>query len=180
MSQGKPRDLRKEQQWRRWIGQWQSSGLSIRAFCEQHHLSQGSFYAWRRVLQQRDAAAGAFVPVQIVSEEPLPGCTYEVVLAGGLTLRAGRVGHACGARILAMVRPERIRIAATDEPAGDNTLNARIREATYLGQDLHLNLRLDGGQELSVVTQGRAAPRLVPGEEVVLTVDAADISLLPK
>ena len=106
--------------------------------------------------------------------------TATIINAGGLTLRAGLVGHACGARVLAMVRPERIRIAATDEPAGDNTLNARIREATYLGQDLHLNLRLDGGQELSVVTQGRAAPRLVPGEEVVLTVDAADISLLPK
>ena len=90
MSQGKPRDLRKEQQWRRWIGQWQSSGLSIRAFCEQHHLSQGSFYAWRRVIQLRDAAAGAFVPVQLVSDEPLPGCSYEVVLAGGLTLRVPR------------------------------------------------------------------------------------------
>ncbi len=32
MSQGKPRDTRKEQQWRRWIGQWQHSGLTIRAF----------------------------------------------------------------------------------------------------------------------------------------------------
>jgi hypothetical protein len=31
-----------------------------------------------------------------------------------------------------------------------------------------------------VVTQGSAARRLVPGEEVVLTVAAADIFLLPK
>ncbi len=103
-----------------------------------------------------------------------------IINAAGLTLRAGVVGHTAGARILAMVRPERIRVAGTDAAAGDNTLNARIREATYLGQDLHLTLRLDGGQELSVVTQGSAARRLVPGEEVVLTVAAADIFLLPK
>jgi hypothetical protein len=46
MSQGKPRDTRKEQQWRRWIRQWQQSGLSVRAFCARHELSQPSFYAW--------------------------------------------------------------------------------------------------------------------------------------
>jgi len=87
MSQGKARDPRKEQQWRRWIDQWQSSGLTIRAFCERHHLSQPRFYAWRREIQQRDAAAAAFVPVQLVADEHLPASTYEVVLPGGLTLR---------------------------------------------------------------------------------------------
>jgi hypothetical protein len=106
MSQGKPRDLRKEQQWRRWIRQWQSSGLSIRRFCEQHHLSQGSFYAWRRAIQQRDAAAGAFVPVQRVPDEPLPVCTYEVVLAGGLTLRVPRHFDVAGLRQLLAVLQE--------------------------------------------------------------------------
>ncbi len=65
MSQGKPRDTRKEQQWRRWIGQWQHSGLTIRAFCERHHLSQPSFYAWRScAIQQRDAVTSTLVSVQ--------------------------------------------------------------------------------------------------------------------
>jgi len=32
MAQGKSRDPRKEQQWRRWIQQWQHSGLSVRGF----------------------------------------------------------------------------------------------------------------------------------------------------
>ena len=103
-----------------------------------------------------------------------------IISAGGLTLRAGAAGHTAGARIVAMVRPERIRLAATGEAAGDNRLSASIREATYLGQDLHLRLSVDGGQELSVVTQGSAARRLAPGEEVVVAVDAADIFLLPK
>ena len=53
MAQGKSRDPRKEQQWRRWIQQWQHSGLSVRAFCARHDLAEPSFYAWRRQLQQR-------------------------------------------------------------------------------------------------------------------------------
>ena len=36
MPHGKPRDPRKEQHWRRLLERWQSSGLSVRAFCERH------------------------------------------------------------------------------------------------------------------------------------------------
>jgi len=79
-----------------------------------------------------------------------------------------------------MVRPERIRLVAAGAATGDNRLNARIKEATYLGQDLHLQLNVNGGAELAVVTQGSAVRRLELGDEVVVTVDAADIFLLPK
>src|SRR5437763_1955861 len=65
MSRGKPRDPRKERFWRRMVQQWQRSGLSVRAFCEQHDLSPPSFYAWRRTLADRDAQAIAFVPVEV-------------------------------------------------------------------------------------------------------------------
>ena len=88
MSQGKPRDPRKEQQWRRWLHQWQRSGLTVRAFCAVHGLSQPSFYAWRREIQQRDAATASFVPVQLVDhQEPSSDSRFEVVLSGGRTLR---------------------------------------------------------------------------------------------
>jgi hypothetical protein len=87
MSHGRPRDARKEQQWRRWIGQRQQSGLSVRAFCAHHDLAQPNFYAWRREIRQRDAAAGTFVPVRVVpDDEPSPS-PFEVVLPGGRTLR---------------------------------------------------------------------------------------------
>jgi transposase-like protein len=80
--------MRKEQQWRRWIGQWQRSGLTIRAFCQRHNLSQPSFYAWRREIQHRDATAGTLVPVQLVGDdEPDSASTFEVVLPSGPTLR---------------------------------------------------------------------------------------------
>jgi transposase-like protein len=94
MSQGKPRDLRKEQFWRRILRQWQRSGLSVRAFCEQHDLSQPSFYAWRRTLADRDAHTVTFVPVAVLPE-PLPQLSesatagLELLLAGGRVLRIG-------------------------------------------------------------------------------------------
>jgi transposase len=88
MTHGKRRDPRKEQQWRHWIRQWQRSGLSVRAFCARHYLSQPSFYAWRRTLQQREAATPALVPVRVLPDETsAPPSSLEVVLARGRCLR---------------------------------------------------------------------------------------------
>ena len=107
MSQGKPRDTRKEQQWRQWLHLWQQSGLSIRAFCERHNLSQPSFYAWRREIQRRDAAAHPFVPVQVVADEqPSPASTFEIVLPGGPTLRVPPRFDAAALRQLLVVLQE--------------------------------------------------------------------------
>jgi len=90
MAHGKPRDPRKEQHWRRLIQLWKNSGLTVRAFCARHHITQPSFYAWRRELHQRDAAA-AFVPVQVETGDRLapvtPISTIEVVLACGQCVR---------------------------------------------------------------------------------------------
>jgi transposase-like protein len=87
MAHGKPRDPRKEQQWRRLIQLWKNSGLTVRAFCASHHITQPSFYAWRRELQQRDAAA-TFVPVQIVTDDqPASSTPIELFLAGGRSVR---------------------------------------------------------------------------------------------
>jgi hypothetical protein len=93
MSRGKPRDPSKERFWRRMLRLWQGSGLSVRAFCEQHDLAQPSFYAWRRTLAERDSAAVTFVPVEVLPE-PLPttdtvGPGLELLLTGGRVLRIG-------------------------------------------------------------------------------------------
>ena len=88
MTHGKPRDPRKERQWRHWIQRWQHSGLSVRAFCARHGLAPPSFYAWRRTLQQREAATPPFVAVRVLPDEaPAPGPSVEVVLVGGRCLR---------------------------------------------------------------------------------------------
>ena len=89
MAHGRARDERKEWQWRRWIGEWQASGLSVRAFCERRGLTVASFYAWRRVLQRRAAEkATMFVPVQVVADTvPARTSALELVLADGRTVR---------------------------------------------------------------------------------------------
>ena len=89
MAPGRARDERKERQWRRRIDQWCVSGLSVRAFCAQHGLTQASFYAWRRVLQRRATEQPAFVPVQVVADAPLGGqaSALEVVIADGRVVR---------------------------------------------------------------------------------------------
>jgi len=94
MSKGKPRDLVKEGRWRRLLAERDRSGLSVRAFCELHGLSEASLYAWRRTLGERDAARVDFVPVHL-SSEPKPttsdGATgpVELVLGPGRCLRVG-------------------------------------------------------------------------------------------
>jgi transposase len=90
MTLGKPRDARKEQQWRQWIQRWRASGLSVAAFCARHGLRQQSFYAWRRELQRRDAEQPVFVPVNVVADdEPARDAGVAIVLRGGRTVRVG-------------------------------------------------------------------------------------------
>jgi hypothetical protein len=74
------------------LRQWRSSGLSVRAFCRSHGLSEPSFYSWRRVLAQRAAAPPAFVPVQVIAEAgpaDTGGSGIELVLDGQRVLRIG-------------------------------------------------------------------------------------------
>ena len=88
MAPGRMRDEQKERQWRRWIAQWRTSGLSVRDFCAQHGLTTPSFYAWRRTLQQRAADTPAVVAVQVVADAPPAQLSpLELVLADGRIVR---------------------------------------------------------------------------------------------
>jgi hypothetical protein len=94
MFTGKPRDAAKERFWRRMVRRWQASGLSVRAYCAQHRLSQPAFYAWRRTLAQRDAEAARFIPVHVVGDEKLAardasGQGLELLLSPSRVLRIG-------------------------------------------------------------------------------------------
>ncbi len=94
----KERDLAKERYWRRHVTRWRRSGLGVRAYCAAEELSEPSFYAWRRLLSERQrsrsaASAGAaraavspFVPVRLV-EEATATAPLEVVLRGGRVVR---------------------------------------------------------------------------------------------
>ena len=69
------RNSERERVWRATMSRWRASGLSIRAFCQRHGLTQSAFYFWRRELRERDAAgagptgrgaAPTFVPVTVI------------------------------------------------------------------------------------------------------------------
>ena len=54
----------REQHWREVIQRWHVSGQTVRVFCAEHHLSEPSFYSWRRTITLRDQPqqAGACTP----------------------------------------------------------------------------------------------------------------------
>jgi len=64
------RDRAKEAFWRRVIREQPKSGLSVRAWCVRHSVTEPSFYGWRRQLARRDEAfqTASFVPVQVTAE----------------------------------------------------------------------------------------------------------------
>ena len=104
MPHGQPRDPRKEQFWRDNLRRWPASGLTIRAYCRRHRLSEASFYAWRWELAERDeqsrpvadAAAVRFAALTVHAAPTGPAePSVEVVLANGRRLRVP-VGVAAG------------------------------------------------------------------------------------
>ena len=54
MAKPERRDPDKEKFWRRMVQRWQRSRWTARDFCEEHGLSEASFYAWRREIARRD------------------------------------------------------------------------------------------------------------------------------
>jgi hypothetical protein len=88
MAPGRARDERKEQQWRRRIAEWRGSALRVRAFCARPGLATPSFYAWRRLIGERDAERSAFVPVRVVPDGLAARAgTLEIVLPGDRIVR---------------------------------------------------------------------------------------------
>ena len=90
-------DPLKQERWLELIRRWQHSHTTIREFCERHHVSEASFFSWRRVLRERglldepmsakiSADAPAFVKLTTVVAEPAVS-PIELVLNQGRLLR---------------------------------------------------------------------------------------------
>ena len=88
----------KQRRWLKLILRWQRSQLSVRVFCQRNHLSEASFFSWRRTLRQRglleDAAktsnassdSPTFVKLTAV-DAPQPTSAIELVLSRRRRLR---------------------------------------------------------------------------------------------
>ena len=77
-------------QWQAIIKQWQASGLSAAAFCQQHNVVYHHFLYWRRKLGQ--LVSNKLVPV--VPDLPLSMADgIELALPGGLLIRGIHSGN---------------------------------------------------------------------------------------
>jgi len=99
------RSAEKEAVWRSLISAQAGSGVSVRQFCLRREVSEASFYAWRRVILQRDAERGSaaiaksgdaasdlrpkLIPVTVAPADAATASAapLEIVTPHGLTLR---------------------------------------------------------------------------------------------
>ena len=91
MAKGQQRDPKLEVYWRGVLGRFSKSGLSVRGFCRREKVSEPTFYAWRRVIRQRDGEpkreAPAFVPVVVCDEPAVHDAAIIIEWPCGRTLR---------------------------------------------------------------------------------------------
>lgn len=85
------RSMEREKFWRETLARFRTSGQSVRAFCLARGIGEQSFYAWRRILAERDATASqpAFLPVTIRPESLSAASGLSLELGSGRVLRFG-------------------------------------------------------------------------------------------
>lgn len=79
----------KTDQWAERIAAQQRSGVSVKQFCKEQGLTEYSFYAWRKRLQQTGPVRFALVDRSPRSQQPAAEAGLELVLATGERLRIG-------------------------------------------------------------------------------------------
>ena len=90
--------------WRQLIALQKQSGQSVKTFCQSRALTEGSFYWWRKRLDETDAPV-RFALVEADSNDDKRDETLELVLGSGERLRIGPDVNASALRtVLAVLR----------------------------------------------------------------------------
>ena len=109
------------------------------------------------------------------------GADTAVETEHGLTLTIPRVTDAAGATVTLLLRPERFQMAAGndgDRPVA-NRFTARVRDVTYLGEDLHLRVLAQEKEPLLVAIKNSKGTRAIAsGAAIELSIDPEDIHVL--
>ena len=79
----------KADEWAERIGAQQRSGMSVKQFCKDRGLTEYSFYAWRKRLQESGPVRFALVEKSARRQERTAEPVLELVLATGERLRIG-------------------------------------------------------------------------------------------
>jgi hypothetical protein len=86
--EGKPANT-KADEWAERIAAQQGSGMSVKQFCKEHGLTEYSFYAWRKRLQEKGPVRFALVERSARRQDHPTEAVLELVLATGERLRIG-------------------------------------------------------------------------------------------
>ena len=109
------------------------------------------------------------------------GANTAVETEHGLTLSIPRVPEATGATVTLLLRPERFQMAAGGDggSAAANRFTARVRDVTYLGEDLHLRvLALEKQPLLVSIKNSKGTRAITSGAAIDLAIDPEDIHVL--
>ena len=79
----------KTNEWAERIAAQQRSGISVKQFCKEQGLTEYSFYAWRKRLQESGPVRFALVERSARRQERMAEAVLELVLATGDRLRIG-------------------------------------------------------------------------------------------
>jgi hypothetical protein len=79
----------KADEWAERIAAQQRSGMSVKQFCKERGLTEYSFYAWRKRLQENEPVRFALVERSARRQERTAEPALELVLASGERLRIG-------------------------------------------------------------------------------------------
>jgi ABC-type Fe3+/spermidine/putrescine transport system ATPase subunit len=128
--------------------------------------------------------ATPFVANFIGESNLLPGRVHgghgtSMVSLDGIDLRSGEDPPAWlgpGREAMVLLRPERIRLAEPTDAV--NAFGARVREATYLGEDVHLVVELDSGLRLTAMIESLTDRDPAVGERLRLAVAPSDVHLI--
>ncbi len=75
--------------WAERIAAQPRSGISVKQFCKEQGVTEGSFYAWRKRLQKTEPVRFALVDREAARQKPATEAALELVIATGERLRIG-------------------------------------------------------------------------------------------
>ena len=86
---GKGETNPKAKEWAERIAAQQRSGITVKQFCKEQGLTEYSFYAWRKRLQENQPIRFALVERRAIRQERTAEAALELVFANGERLRIG-------------------------------------------------------------------------------------------
>src|SRR5689334_11664330 len=79
----------KAEEWAERIAAQQRSGITVKQFCKERGLTEYSFYAWRKRLQENGPVRFALIERSARRQDRPADAALELVLATGARLRIG-------------------------------------------------------------------------------------------